>query len=183
MTTPQCNTSGGLNLVAGQPLQPGAVRTPISIAEGWVTRTAIEVYALGRGVSLAGEEGYLAGREGTLELEAAGVRLVFDPLGAEYTQGLVLTVECEVGTVFEPLEAIDEERKIELAHFECRHGADTPLKTAILSLPPGMGKTTVAQRLAKWLGCVGVVDDWAPGRPMFAGALHLTNAALEGGAA
>ena len=176
--------SGGLNLVPGESLQTQAVGLPISIAEGWVIRTAIEVYALGRGVTIGGQEGDLLGREGTLELKAAGVRLVFDVNAAEHTQGLVLAVECDVGTVFEPLEAIDEESGVESTELECRHGVDAPLKTAILSLPPGMGKTTVAQRLAKWLGCIGVVDDWAPGSPMFAGGLHLTAEGMraEGGA-
>jgi hypothetical protein len=44
-----------------------------------------------------------------------------------------------------------------------------------LSLPPGLGKSTIALRLARWLGCTAVVDEWYPSMPVVEGALHLTN--------
>lgn len=45
----------------------------------------------------------------------------------------------------------------------------------IFSAPPGWGKTTHAQALMKQYGCTSVVDNWTPGMPLVAGALHLTN--------
>ena len=32
----------------------------------------------------------------------------------------------------------------------------------------------MAPALAQWLGCTGIVDEWRPGLPLVAGALHLT---------
>lgn len=71
------------------------------------------------------------------------------------------------------------------------HGGsvDTPLcggavaRTAILSMPAGSGTTAMAPRIAQFLGCSSIVKEWSPGQPIVAGALHLTNADLEGGAA
>lgn len=174
--------SGRNDLVPSQALQPLTVGMPMP-RNSWHATVVVEVYALGRGVAIKGQEGDFAGRKGTLELKAPGGRLVFDPLAAVRTERLVLLVQGNVTTVFQPLQAEDKQCGAELAFFERWHGGRTLKKTAILSLPPGMGKTTVAHRLAKWLGCMGVVDEWAPGRPMFAGGLHLTNVPLGGSAA
>jgi len=70
----------------------------------------------------------------------------------------------------------------ELGHGTAGH-FDTPLKTAILSLPQGSGKNLIAAQLARSLGCLTVVDEWAPCDQITAGALHLTNADVLGGAA
>lgn len=51
-------------------------------------------------------------------------------------------------------------------------------KTAILSLPQGWGKTQIANDVAQFLGCSDVVDEWHPGRPILAGALHLTHVSM-----
>jgi hypothetical protein len=56
-------------------------------------------------------------------------------------------------------------------------------EAVILSLPAGWGKTTMAERMAAFIGCNFIVDEWHPGMPVTAGALHLTNVNLEGSAA
>lgn len=58
----------------------------------------------------------------------------------------------------------------------------TPIVTVILSLPQGTGKTALAEQLAKQLRCGRIVDEWAPGKPIYAGALHLTNVSMTPGA-
>jgi hypothetical protein len=54
-----------------------------------------------------------------------------------------------------------------------------PLKTAILSMPQGSGKTRICEQLAARLGCATVIDEWHPRWPMREGALHLTNVPAE----
>ena len=51
----------------------------------------------------------------------------------------------------------------------------TTAPTAILSLPPGSGKNSLARPLAKWLGCTSIHDEWNPSMPVTEGWLHLTN--------
>ena len=50
---------------------------------------------------------------------------------------------------------------------------------AVLWVPQGVGKSTVAREVAKAIGCIAIVDDWRPGQPLTAGALHITNAGLH----
>lgn len=163
-----------LDHVPSQPLQPLAVGTPVGGAAGGDAPVAVELYALGRGVTLVREGGDLPHREGTLELEAHGQRLVIDPLGAAHTHRLVAPIQGHITPVGLEIEAVDQEHLAELGHGLSGHGIP-PLKTAILSLPQGMGKTAVAQRLARWLGCTLIVDEWHPGLRVVRGALHLTN--------
>lgn len=51
---------------------------------------------------------------------------------------------------------------------------------AFLIAPPGCGKSTVAPALAARLGCTRIVDEWRPGLPVQPGALHLSNAPVQG---
>lgn len=186
---PECRQQSvsGPDLVPGQPVQAGTVSPPLRLTSRWYTIAAVELYSLGRGVTVVGQKGHLPRREGTLELQTGRMCFVIDPLAAEHAQGPVLTIECDVAAIIETFEAIDEVGTVELPTIECRHGSDSPHKTAILSLPSGMGKSTIAPTLAKWLGCIGVVDDWYPGAPMVEGGLHLTSSTpaewMEGGAA
>jgi hypothetical protein len=57
----------------------------------------------------------------------------------------------------------------------CTH-EEFSLKTAILNLPQGSGKTLFAPGMAARLGCTQVVDEWSPSLGVTPGALHLTNA-------
>lgn len=149
------------------PLHVGA---PIGCAVGRETSFPIEVYALGVGVTVARDGEYVALGKRRFELEALGARFIFDPLQAHVANGFVAPVQGDVAAVFEPLQAVDE-----VGGQEVLHGDLSPAKTAILSLPQGLGKTTMAVDLACALGCKGVVDDWCPGLPMRIGALHLTS--------
>lgn len=168
--------------VLDQTLQPLAVGTPGSGAAGGDAPVVVEVYALGSGVAVKGEGGDLPGRQCALELEAHGKRIVFDPLSAGKTDWKGPTVKGDVRPVILSLEAVDEEDQAELGFVGCTH-EKPPLKTAILSLPQGFGKSTVAHDLARWLGCTTIVEEWSPAKPVVVGALHLTNVSLEGGAA
>lgn len=51
--------------------------------------------------------------------------------------------------------------------------------TAIVSAPPGRGKSKVAAEIAALLDCTTVVEEWSPGKPITPGALHLTNEPLR----
>jgi hypothetical protein len=72
------------------------------------------------------------------------------------------------------LEAEDREHFAKLG-FDFHSHAQRPLKTAILSLPQGAGKSTIACELARWLGCSWVADEWNSSLPLRMGALHLTS--------
>lgn len=55
------------------------------------------------------------------------------------------------------------------------------MATVIVTGPQGCGKTRVAGRLKSYFGCRGaVVEEWWPGDPVIAGALHLTHAEMRG---
>lgn len=162
------------NLVASQPAQALGVGGPVAGRVGGDAPIVVQVYALGRGVSLVGQRGDLPLREGAFELEAHGQIFVFDPLAAGHAHGFVAPVEGDITAVGQPVQAINQK---DLAEFG--HGAGgqlgAPLKTAILSLPQGSGKSLVAGPLARALGCRAVVDEWTPRMTFTAGALHLTN--------
>lgn len=170
--------ASGHDLVTGQPLQPVSVGSPGGIGVGGDTPVVVQVYAFGRGVTLATERGNLAGREGAFELEANGKIFVFDPLCARQAYGFVTAVEGDVSTVRLQLQAVDEKQLAEFRNGIC-HG-DNSLKTAILSLPQGFGKTIMAKALLDKIGCQEIIDDWHPGAPIKPGALHLTNHAFFG---
>lgn len=161
--------------VPSQPLQSGAVGGPMGWPVGGYTPVVVEVYAIGTGVTLPGKCSDLAGREGTLELEANGQFFVFDPLAARVAQGFIPAVEGDIAAVGQTVEAVDETERSEVG-FQGHVGI--PPKTAILSLPQGYGKSTMGQALARWLGCSHVVDEWHPGLELDFGALHLTNMEL-----
>lgn len=162
------------DVVPGQPLKPGAVGSPVGGAGGGGTPIVVEVYALGRGVTLAREKSDLFSRQGTLELKAAGHRFVIDPLACDHAHGLVVAVERYVRAIPQQLKAVDQKSAPKFKVGSSSHGSSS-LKTAILQLPQGMGKSTMAPKLAKWLGCTTVVDEWFPGQAITPGALHLTS--------
>lgn len=54
------------------------------------------------------------------------------------------------------------------------------MKTVIVTGPQGSGKSKHATRLARALGCEGVIEDWWPGDPLEQGRLHLTHAEMAG---
>jgi hypothetical protein len=49
------------------------------------------------------------------------------------------------------------------------------MRTVILVGGQGSGKSLVAPDLAAREGCVQVVDEWWPGKPLTPGALHVTH--------
>lgn len=61
-----------------------------------------------------------------------------------------------------------------------RHADSCGQKTVILSLPQGMGKSTLAPALAQRLGCTHIVDEWREDMPVQPGALHLHQCEQEG---
>lgn len=171
-----------IDFATSQPFQPFGISSPVFGGSGGNASIVVEVYAIGRGVTLVTDGRDLLGREGTLELETNGKVFVFDQLSAIKSNWLVAPVQGDVAAIGQTVEAVDKEQ---LAEFGCGAGQDgAPCKTAILSLPPGMGKTTIALALAKHLGCTSVVEEWHPSQPLTPGALHLTNVdVLTGGAA
>lgn len=171
-----------IDFATSQPFQPFGISSPVFGGSGGNASIVVEVYAIGRGVTLVTDGSDLLCREGTFELEANGKVFVFDQLGAVKSNWFVAPVQGDVAAIGQAVEAVDQEQ---LAEFGCGAGQDgSPCKTAILSLAQGMGKTTIAHALAKHLGCTSVVDEWTPSSYVTKGALHLTNAViLTGGAA
>ena len=169
------------DLVRGEPTQALGVSSPISGGVGWNTPIVVEVYALGCGVALVGQRGDLLGRKGSFELEAHGKVFVFDQIGAVKSNRFVAPIEGDIAAIGQPVETIDQEHFAKLGGGAGQN--KTPCKTAILSLPQGMGKTTMGYDLAQRLGCTCVVDNWYPAMRLTPGALHLTNCdVLSGGA-
>lgn len=175
---PAAEGSSADNQVSGQFLESLGVSLPVGVPSSGYTTVVVEKYALGRGVTIERERGHLAGREGAFEFEAHGQFLSFNRLVCEQSERRVLSVEYFVAAVRQALQAEGEEEHPELVRIAAAHAAGTPLKTAILQLPPATGKTTVANQLAQWLGCIHVVDEWCPDYPLVEGALHLTNAEM-----
>lgn len=151
-----------------------AVSGPVGSIEGqWAP---VQIYALGAGVTIARQGADLCRREGTIELEANGQVLVFDPLAARVTDGLVVPIERHVTAVWQTVEAVDEANGCNgldggVGHGSGKRGA----QAVILSLPAGSGKTLIDKRLAAALGLRWVVDPWVPGHALVRDALHLTN--------
>lgn len=161
---------------AGQQPQPLAVGGPVGAVQG--QRAAVEVYALGAGVTIARDRADLVAREGVLELEANGQFLVFDPCAARLTEGLVVPIEGYVAAVGQSVEAVDEAQGGDGIGAFGAHGGNgqRAAEAVILSLPAGTGKTLVGKRVAAALGLQWVVDPWLPGHPLVRDALHLTDA-------
>lgn len=158
---------------AGQQPQPLAVGGPVGAVQG--QRAAVEVYALGAGVTVARDRADLVVREGVLQLEANGQFLIFDPLATRLTEGLVVPIEGYVAAVGQSVEAVDEAQREKRLDSGVGHGLPRVDGAVILSLPQGAGKTLVGKRLAAELGLQWVVDPWSPGQPLLRGALHLTS--------
>ncbi len=133
----------------------------------------VEVYAIGAGITVSRERSDLTGRQGAFELEANGKFFVFDMLSARKTNWFVSVVERDIAAIWQQIKAMDE--------VEPPQGRDAFLhacssqKTCIVTLPQGIGKTTLASALAVALGCHTIVDDWGPGLTVIPGALHLTS--------
>lgn len=172
------------DLVPSQPLQACAVGAPVVSTERGHATIVVEIYALGVGVALVRQSSDLGGAQRTLELETNGKRVVIDPLRSRKTEWLVSPVERDVAAIGLALQTVDQDQLAKLGHsFFGGHGTNTSrAKTAILSLPAGWGKTTMAPALAAFLGCTKIVDEWNPTQPITPFALHLTNMLLEGGA-
>jgi hypothetical protein len=163
------------DLVSGQPVQAVGVGVPVGGRSGGDTTIVVEIYALGSGITLVGESGYLPLREGAFELEANGKVFVFDPLGAVHTNGLVASVQSDIAPVRQQVEAVDQEHLAKLGNSGDSQ-FESSEKTVILCLPQGLGKTQLAAPLARALGCSSIVDDWnALGEGLSRGALHLTS--------
>lgn len=157
----------------GQQLQPCAVGSPSGSRLGGHAAVVVQVYAVGRGIALAGQVADLLQGEGAFELEAHGVSLVVNPAGAVETHRLVASVERYVLTPSQTVETVDQQ---ELAKFGFVGGRDAlQAKTAILNLPQGAGKTVLSRNMAARLGCLFIVDNWYDGLPLLRGALHLTH--------
>ncbi len=163
--------------VSGEPLESVRVGGPVGIGGCGHTAIVVEIYALGCGITLVGQRLDLPPTEPAFELESNGKVFVFDPLRACHANWLVSTVKGHIRAVLELLQAVDQERVAEIGNGFF-HGS-LPSKTVILSLPQGLGKTTLAEALAQRLGCDGVVDEWHLGRFITSGALHLTNVEIE----
>lgn len=165
-----------LDHVPSQPLQAGAVCTPVRRTARGDAAVVVEVYALGSGVAVKGQGGDLSAREGAFELETHGKPLVFHPLGARTAHWQVTAIQGDVAPVGLALKGMHQEQLAEIGNG-LSHG-NPPLKTVILSLPPATGKSTVAPTLARLLGCTRIVDEWNPRLSVLRGALHLTNCAV-----
>ena len=105
----------------------------------------VALYAYGHGVETMPLTHSRNGAEKTVSIEYRGLKYVFTPAKAR-TVALSKT-----------------------SHPK------TTAPTAILSLPPGSGKNSLARPLAKWLGCTSIHDEWNPSMPVTEGWLHLTN--------
>lgn len=159
-----------LDLVGSKPLQTGSVGAPGSVGTGGDTRLIVEIYALGRGITIEAQRSNLGCTEGSFELEAFGKFYTFEPMASVQAQGLVLPVKRKVPAIRLSLETVDQEQVAKLKS----HSKDS-LKTVIVSMRGGTGKTTLATEMARHFGCTSIVDEWATAKPLVAGALHLTN--------
>lgn len=167
----------GNDFVRSQSPKALGVGSPIAGRVGGDAPIVVEIYAIGSGVTLKRKGCNLIIREGTFELEANGEIFIFDPLFAIQAHGLVASIEGDVAPVFLSLQAVDQEYLVEFGQGIGHSGS--PLKTTILALPQGYGKTSMASALADKLGCTSIVDEWNPKVPLTPGALHLTNMVLE----
>lgn len=163
-----------VNLVSAESFKTFKVRRQMVGAVHRVTTLRVKLYSLGAGVAIPGQGGDLPCREGAFELEAHGIRLVVDQLGAREADWLVAPVKCDVAAIGQAVQAVDQKQAAEIGRG-LSGGHELPLaNTVIFSLPHGTGKTTHAQELARRFGCTAIVDEWLPSRGILPGALHLT---------
>ncbi len=153
------------------------ISRPSSIGAGGDAAIVVEVYALGRGVSIERKHLDLSHTQCAFELETHDQFFVIDPDAAIKINGFVTPVERNVMPSWQPIEAVDQKNLAKFTGYS-RHDA-TFTKTVILSLPQGAGKSTIAQRLAARLGCFLIVDEWRVGQSLIQGALHLTQQGLD----
>lgn len=169
-----------------QELEPIAVDTPFLSRGGWWTPIAPEVYAIGRGVTIAGQPGSHSRGEGIFEFEAHGKFITLDVNGSVKSNRLMHPIKSDVAAILDALQTIDQEDfaeiQLSLVHkpplkHPARAGMD---RTIVLALPQGAGKTTIAQQLAEVFDCRYIVDCWSPEDHFLVfGALHLTNSVNE----
>lgn len=133
----------------------------------------IQVYAIGAGITVSGERSDLTGRQGTFELEANGKFFVFEVLCARKADWFVSVVERDVAAIWQQIKAVDEVKPPQ-GRDAFLHACSSQ-KTCIVTLPRGIGKTTIAPELATALGCHTIIDDWGPKLTVLPGALHLTS--------
>lgn len=157
----------------GEQLQALAVGEPVLVVSGGDAAVAVEVYALSRGVWPGSERGKLTLSELAFEVEADGEVFVFDPTRSVKADWLAVSVDGHVAAIGASHEAVGQPDQAEVG-IDGRHG-DPLVKTAILSMPQGSGKTLMAAELAARLGCKSVVDYWTPTKRATPGALHLTH--------
>lgn len=170
---------------ASDALQPGAVELPSGGAVGGDGSFAVELYELGRGVSIERERSDLSGAEAAFELDTGfGNFLLFNPRLANTAKRSIETIQRDIGSVITKFQAEDEiNQSIWMGDFQnvldvFGHGAAP--KAAIVSLKGGTGKTTLAVEIAQHLGCTRVWDEWVPdSHPILPGTLHLTNATVS----
>lgn len=167
----------GNDLPASQSLQAGAVGIPSGLAVGGDRFLTPQVYALGVGVAIVAEGDDLTLAQGSFELKACGRRLVFNPLAAQRAHRPVAAVKRDIAAITKFLQAENKKKAAEFGGAD-GHGL-APLKTVIVYLPPGYGKTTHAETLRTQLGCDLVVDEWNPNTALTPGALHLTSAEVK----
>ena len=161
--------------VTRQPLETLYVNLPILRRTHRVHGINVQLYALGRGVTVTGKGSNLLRREGSFELEANGMVFVFDPIDARHAYGFVASIESDIAAISHLIEAVDEEDLPEFGLARVAHD-DVFKKTVVLSLPQGMGKSTIAKKLATQLGLTRIVDSWDDiSMPLIPGALHLTH--------
>lgn len=170
------------DLVGGELGQARRVIGPVLGRRSGDAPIVVQVYALGCGVTLVGQRSDLLLGQCAFELEANGKIFVFDPSACGHAHGFVPAVQGDVVAVGLPVKAVDQK---DLAEFGlCLAHSVSPLKTVILSMPQGMGKSLLAVELAERLGCRAIVDEWTSDTELVAGALHLTHdVLLQGGAA
>ena len=189
LSTNQLNTAVGSTVTApdsifDEPCYSITVGYPVRLARRGNASLTVEVYALGSGVSIEGEGSDLSGAEAAFELDPGyGSVLQFAPHLARVTQRSVVAVERDIATIWHQLQTEDEPHPAQLIGatrgFLCAKHIQSP-KSAIVSLRSATGKTTVAEQLAKRLGCKFIWDEWVPGKhPILPGTLHLTNAPVS----
>ncbi len=167
-----------------EPCYSITVGYPVRLARRGNASLTVEVYSLGSGVAIERKSGNLSGAEATFELDPGyGSVLQFAPHLARVAQRSVVAVERDIATIWHQLQAEDEPHPAQLigatrGFLSAKH-IQSP-KSAIVSLRSATGKTTVAEQLAKRLGCKFIWDEWVPGQhPILPGTLHLTNAPVS----
>lgn len=154
---------------------PDAVRVlrPVRRGSDRIGPLPVQVYAIGAGITIGRERSDLTGRQGALELEANGKFFVFDVLSARKADWFVSVVERDVAAIWHQIKAVDEVKPPQ-GRDAFLHACSSQ-KTCIVTLPQGIGKTTLAPKLAAALACHTIVDDWGPNLTVLPGALHLTS--------